>query len=562
MAVTDFHDACIVCLGVKHAFDAVYSPGGSQACPACDLFSLERRKVRLDNVRAWIPPQPADAHSDPVPRWVRGPSTQQNNNSTNMARPGSTMGSGAPRTATSDVGGSGVRSEMMRPPPASRAPSPQSSGPEDEESQDSLPSFQMPADIHMVSPGHDGSATGGSSGRAPTTTTTSSPAARSISFQAPLDLYSVLRASDSGSVASEAPQDPMPSLEVFRKAAERTEVPWPTAAPPQTDAAALDPMGWPGLRPPPAKPARITHLPAAKGFQTAFQSSWMLHKHPPRYRWILELAGAAEMGAVNLPPMDRSLAFTLDSYHRRYAESYAKAPAANKKAPGAGYNIKQAIPFLDKSAHKASKDDRQLYEVMGFLVRDMNALSLLLSSLRSILAVDMDKSVTPEQLEQDRLSELSLRICQHVVQWHGRVMDMLVAQERDRWLDPLPEEAFPDGQSVAAKLRALNTSAAGLFEGGMELLHEASKAKKQQSELSESLSLPVAVPAPAKEAPKAAGKPRGRSNTRKAGGQDYRMPSASPAPQHTPAVASVVTRPPPQQRPRSQSRGRDYRQGK
>ena len=82
MAVTDFHEACIVCLGVKHAYDAVYSPGGSQVCPACDLFSPERRKVRLDNVRAWIPPQPADAHSDPAPRWFRGPSLQHNNNST------------------------------------------------------------------------------------------------------------------------------------------------------------------------------------------------------------------------------------------------------------------------------------------------------------------------------------------------------------------------------------------------------------------------------------------------------------------------------------------------
>ena len=131
MAITDFHGACIVCLGVKHAFDAVYSPGGPQACPACELFSAERLKVRLENARQWCPPPATEAHSDPAPRWFRGQSMQHN--STTMACPGNTIqGMGAPRASTSGVCGGSARSHVNQSPSASTPSSSQSTGQTDE----------------------------------------------------------------------------------------------------------------------------------------------------------------------------------------------------------------------------------------------------------------------------------------------------------------------------------------------------------------------------------------------------------------------------------------------
>ena len=63
------------------------------------------------------------------------------------------------------------------------------------------------------------------------------------------------------------------------------------------------------------------------------------------------------MGITRFPPMDHTLAFTLDSYHKKYAEEYAKAPQLYKKAPGKGYDIDKQIPFLDTAAQQAVRDD-------------------------------------------------------------------------------------------------------------------------------------------------------------------------------------------------------------
>ena len=96
MASSDFHGACIVCLGVKHAFDAVYSPGGPAACPACALFSPERLKVRLENAQRWCSTPATDAHSDPLPSWLRRQNIQTAGAPAVSPGPGAAAGPGAP----------------------------------------------------------------------------------------------------------------------------------------------------------------------------------------------------------------------------------------------------------------------------------------------------------------------------------------------------------------------------------------------------------------------------------------------------------------------------------
>ena len=61
-------------------------------------------------------------------------------------------------------------------------------------------------------------------------------------------------------MASETPHDPQPVLEVFKEAVERTDVPWPTAIVLQAEAAAPDPQGWYGLRPPQPKMVRALEM--------------------------------------------------------------------------------------------------------------------------------------------------------------------------------------------------------------------------------------------------------------------------------------------------------------
>ena len=567
MSESDFHQACIVCLGAKHAFDAVHAPGGVPSCPACAMLSRERLLLRLGKARQWC--FSSDADSDPHP-GRRHPGSLRTASLASVGLSGSSAAvRGTPGGAASSPvssGGSQPLSNMGQG-QASQSSISSREDPVDEDAEGELPSFQRPSsDVHMVSSRHDDSA--GAPERA--SPLPRGAAARFISFQAPPDLYGVLRGSDAGSVASESPVDPLPVLEVFKKAAERMRLPWPSAAaPPQTEAAA-DPNAWFGLRPPPPPQPRDTVFPPARGFEHAVHQSWEAHKHPPRYRWILDVEGADAMGITRLPPMDRTLAFTLNSYYEDYARDYNKSTSKPKKPLRDGFDINARIPFLDQGAKQAALDDRQLFEVLGFSTRDMNALSILLGSLRAILQLDYDKPYTAEELELDRLSELAQRVSQHIVQWHGRLMDMLILQERARWLDPLPDKAFPNGQSVRAILSPLPSSPTELFAGGLDLLRSASQARRQQTELSESLSLPAtSAPVPTKAAVKEKPeKSRGRSTSRKGNAQNRgaqsstRMQSASPAPTQNPSVASVVTVPPPQQRARSQSRGRGSKQGK
>ena len=357
---------------------------------------------------------------DPPPAWFAPPVSAHSS-------PG--RGTPAAPTISAAAVSVGLLPNVVHNPPLSQSSS-FSMGSADLGSEDSLPSFQRPSsrDVHMLSPRHETpvrAATAASS--VPAAAAGAAP--RSLSFQVQPDLWSLLRESESGSVASEAPHDPQPVLEVFKKAAERTGVPWPTAAVPQAEVAAPDPQGWFGLRPPQPKMVRDKVLPAARGFQQAIQTTWKDHKHPPRERWLLDVAGADAMGIAKLPSIDPTLAYTLDSYHKKYSEQYAKTPGGRMKPPGMGFDLNASIPFLDPAARKAAVDDRALYEAVGYSTRDTNALALLLGSLRSQLMVDPEgQNITPEELELDRVSELALQVCKRVTQWHGRMMDMLVLQ--------------------------------------------------------------------------------------------------------------------------------------
>ena len=154
MSPSDYLAACIVCLGVKHAFDAVYSPGGPSACPACALFSSDRAKVRLEKAQQWCASPAVDTNSDPQPGWLRRQSSQTASASSVSSSSSSVAVLGAPSGAIFAAGiGSVGPLPLAGQGPASQSSSLQMEGPTDEGSDLDLPSFQRPSsDVQVPSP--------------------------------------------------------------------------------------------------------------------------------------------------------------------------------------------------------------------------------------------------------------------------------------------------------------------------------------------------------------------------------------------------------------------------
>ena len=563
MAFIDRHPCCIGCLGPDHALQALVD---SSSCAVCAEMDLSRLQSRYQKARRGL--QREGNILDPVAgRRAAGSVPRHGGHSRTSAARGAVT-CAAFHTHTQQQGLSSDEASGA----SSRRSSALSSNPfvnpePPAEVDDELPSYQSSsADVHMTSPRQAPDPAGPTGSRsswddAPDDDAPS--AARRVLLSQ--DVLSSLLYSSSESGSQTVP-DLDPVLAVFKAAAERCDVTWPTTAPPaaqQTDG----PDDWPGIPPAPPVVPHERSFPVARGLRNAVHGPWERHVPPPRLHWLRGIHDAETLGWRRLPQMDPTLAAAFAELHRLQSAkgTAAKTPAAAKAVDYTKHN-----PFTDKASIDASKETRALYDTVGLLLRDVNALSMLLSSLAIKHGdVEDEDADIPEDL---RVLGFCNLLCKHLAGWVGHIFDRLVLQERRRWLAPFmpdssPGKPKPKNDTAAVlpwpeRLLALPTSTKSLFEGGEEILLKVVAEKKAQQELTMTLSsAPDNLHPPPKKQPDF----RGRQEF-KAPPQP-RRPSASPAPPgaqgHQVFGRGAGLLPTPNQpRNRSQSRGRGPKQGK
>ena len=563
MAFIDRHPCCIACLGPDHALQALVD---SSSCYVCAEMDLSRLQSRYQKARRGL--QREGTISDPVVgQRAAGSIPRHGGHSRTSAAQGAvtcaafhTHKDTHKGLSSDEVSGASSRRSSA----VSSNPWVNPEPPADVD--DDLPSYQpASADVHMTSPrlASDPAEPTGcrSSWDDAPDDDAPPPAARRVLLSQ--DVLSSLLYSSSESGSQTVP-DLDPVLAVFKAAAEKCEVTWPTTAPPaapQTDG----PDDWPGIPPaPPVVPHERT-FPVARGLRNAVHAPWERHVPPPKLHWLRGIHDAETLGWRHLPQMDPTLAAAFAELHRLQS---AKSAAAKTPAAAKTVDYTKHTPFTDKASIDASKETRGLYDTVGLLLRDVNALSMLLSALAIKHGdVEDEDADIPEDLRTLGFCNL---LCKHLAGWVGHIFDKLVRQERRRWLAPFmhePGSGKPKNEPAGVlpwpdRLLALPTSPNSLFEGGEEILLKVVAEKKAQQELTQTLSsAPDNLHPPPKKQPDH----RGRQEFRAP--QQPRKPSASPAPPgaqgHQVFGRGAGLLPTPTQpRHRSQSRGRGQKQGK
>ena len=551
MAFVDPHPLCIGCLGFDHAVDALIDRA---SCEFCNGFDVSRLQSRVDIARRGVHQAEGTANYsvDPEVEFrARGPERSFQFGSTRKPEC-----PGALRSARSMMQDGGpVSGPSSRGPSTNPAMSYVNTEPLLSYDEGMAMSQSRYADVYMLSPRQ---APEQLSPRCKSPREVDAPDGRPAARRVVLsqDVLSSLLPSSSEAGSQASGLDPDPALAMFKLAAERSGVTWPTCkAPVQRPE---EPEDWPGIPPSPPKAPRERYLPCAKGLKNAVMQPWENHGWPPRHDWIRGIDGADKMGFQRLPPMDQSLAAALGELLRRQ-----KTPVQKGPPPAPGYDLNKPIPFTDRAALSSAKDIRAMYETVGFSLRDVNALSLLLSSLS--LKLSQPDSFDDDDYRDD-LQELQSTLgycnilCKHLAGWHGRLFDMLVRRERDCWLSPHIVEKRPGVPSWNDQLKTLPTSPTSLFPGGGEALKQVVADLKANEDLTQSLSAAPAVlqPLPVQPSRDNRGRPESKVAPRS------RPPSASPAPNPNQRGAGRSgSRPPPNQpRHRSHSRGRGAKQGK
>ena len=356
---------------------------------------------------------------------------------------------------------------------------------------------------------------------------------------------------------------------MFKAAADICDVPWPTVV---AAAAASNPTPtteWPGIPPSPPKVLHERFFPPARGFISALQQPWEFHKRPPRHIWIRGIDGAGDIGLQQLPPIDPALASTLDWLLKNGKQTRtARGETVNANY----YNLGHNIPFTDKATYTAAADARALFEVVSLALRDVNALSMLVAAVTLKIG---NQGVGPaySALDVNKAMGHCNLLCKHLTGWMGYMVDLMVQQERARWLAPhqraevKPQDKAPAEKPWYANLKAFPISPTDLFPGGGEVLMKVVAQRKRNEELTASLTgarEALQPPAP----PTTFKQPDSRGRTEKKQHPQGRKPSASPAQnQGNQRQDRSTSRPPPPQRGedarcRSQSRGRAPKQGK
>ena len=571
MASSDQHSSCIACLGIDHAVESFLEP---TSCPACARFERLRLRERINTARRAL-----GGEGTRGLRQVADPNVWSGARRADRPHGHDLPWSGAhggpdpefspPPPPRRDGGGAARPGQAPRRPPLASFTNPE---PPADYSDYSQSSQYGSGDVYMTSPRQDPVPDMAPRCRSPIFSvggdTTRSPARRVVLSQ---EILSSLSSLSSVPTQAQSDQDyPSPSteaedpiLDMFKAAAAICDIPWPsTAVPePQPQDAAEGPDGWLGIPPEPPKAPNERFFPPARGLKTAFQQPWERHVPPPRHVWLRGVDNAEALGLLAMPKIDESLGNALIELLR----IQQNRPGAKKSDKG--FDLKKDIPFTDKATHDAAKESKSLFDALALAMRDVNALSLLLSAITLKLA-NQHSGVDYADIDENKALGFCNLLCRHLTGWMGRMYDLLVHQERRRWLAPHVVDHHSSQPSWNMQLLNLPTSPSTLFPGGGELLVKVVDEKKAHNELTKTLAAEAFIKPPAPPAKQQ--EQRGRSESK--GAHQARKPSASPAPraqdpqaQAQPRSSSAQPIPPLMDQPtryRSKSRGRWPKQGK
>ena len=593
----DSHSHCVNCMGVGHAYNALYYPEAPDRCPVCadgDDAYLQQRLVVARTLAGIVSREPSGSFT--YGRLAPGPHRGIPEASAQAARTSGTGGASLvprqnvppPSAAVDAVPDQRHPAQLFTGPPTTSLSSallPPSGGllplvdlqstsvrlphspfhsdvsadddvivededgmgedEEVEEDEEEFPSYQEDVterDVVMRSPRQ-----GGDSQSTVSTTQVSGAQgqAAAAALNPPLPLaqsVSQLTArrdtgKEDGATApggSTDPPEPEPVSAIFERAAARCNLSLQVEE--RQDSATPAPFSFLGLDPAPPRAPRFRKLPVATGFQPALSTSWQRHQDPPKLPFSIDIAGAADLGIASFPPMDATLA---QSFHGQF-----------KKSDQNPFVLGAEPTFADPKERAASKANKNVYRAVALTARSLNAAALVQGSLSLLLRGIKDKLPPETAAEVDSLMQLAINLNVHAIQWTGRSMDNCVSIERARWLERV-KFTSQAGSDPKKHLMGLELDPHNLFGGALDFLRDSTETSKAQKEVADTVLQPPPPP-PSTRAPRT-GRPadRGRSSSRQ-GRTNYSRPapSASPVGSNRPrsqvgAVRRRDDRPPP-----------------
>ena len=298
-------------------------------------------------------------------------------------------------------------------------------------------------------------------------------------------------------------------------------------------------LAFDALPPPPLKTRK---LPVAPGFREALHSSWSSHIDPARLPFVTEVVGAAEMGFSAVPTMDPVFAASIADQNDRGAVNLHPKPT-----------------FGEPKQKAASIAVEKTYKSAAMVARTLNAATLMQGSLCARL-----KKLGPALGEEAevilREMQIAIQLNCHATQWAGRAMANAAACERARWLD-LARFQHEAPRDARKHLMGLQLTPDNLFQGAAAYLKTTTEEEKARKEAASGV---LADPLPPAARPRT-DRPgdRGRTSSRRPrASRTASSTRSTPAvsrerPREEQSSRSSASRPPPPPAAKNQRRDAD-----
>ena len=188
----------------------------------------------------------------------------------------------------------------------------------------------------------------------------------------------------------------------------------------------------------------------------------------------------------------------LPAIGRRTARSFADTVGGPAKSNP--YHVSDKPSLSDRKLQAQHHSAGVLYDRVTRIVKDDNAVALLLGSMHKLLSEWDAASSTPQVRELVSIVELCVSINEHSLKWVGHVLASIVRNDRDRWMEPMTlDDSVKD---VKDHLRGLAISPTELFPGGLELFQRVVEDKKASQEVVAAIAAPSKPPTSSNTAPK------------------------------------------------------------
>lgn len=407
----DLHDACPVCLGIVHARRALAEPESCECCHQLRSSTLERRVKFVERVLG----RAATARHDPLLSESRDPaSSESGGEELSVEVP---VGNWADHMECAD------RLAGCEPGPSEGLSRPQ---PE-------LACFQEDDDVLDIGLDMHG---------------------LSEDEQEPL--------SSDQCTAAAAPVDQVDTsfLSLYRRAAAKLEVDWPSPPPAQK------PSRFAGFFLPPEPTTVKNSLPLFPDFVAELTSTWdkplSTRATVPGSGPFLDLDGAEKAGLVNLPPMEASLAAYL-------------APAQNHGVGG-------STTLPSKHCRFSASQLEKIYRTQASAARALSSVTMLQTYQAMLLAelgslVPSESQLSPLLNEVRVATDYILRASRCAALSLGRGMASTVVAQRHLWLTL---SDVPDRDRAVYLDEPV--SADGLFGQSLDAIQAKFELRKKQTE--------------------------------------------------------------------------------